>query len=482
MKKTSRLIQLLYSLSNEERKRLHRFVQSPYFNTDKYVTKLLDVFDKDIIGKRTLDEVASCKVYNKVFDKPSKSQKQLDEKEKKFFRAKMSILTQLTKHFISIEALKSHKTYSNDLLLSELLKRRQFDLFESVIKKERKILEAEQEKGIKYFEFKYMLEQKILDYLSLDIRTLMKNDNIDETNRSLDIKYLLNKLHLHLGTISLVRSLDKTYDFSSIEAITQLLDLPQYKKHPIVQIYRIGIKMVNSSKEGDYKELVELLRNVQFENKFYFYAIASNFCTYRIMSGELSYQRHLFDLYKMMENNNALKQNNRISIDLLKNIIRVSSYVKEFEWGRFIIEKYRPHILEEVRDSVCYFNLGHIAFYEKKYKEAIQNLIRVERINLSYDINCRILIMKSHYETDEEYDERTVQIFRSAGKFIGDNKQIAAKRKKADKNFINSLINLYRIKHGVGKKVLKDIRQIIESFDLINYKLWLIEKIKEIEK
>jgi len=63
----------------------HRFVQSPYFNTDKYVTKLLDVFDKDIIGKRTLDEVASCKVYNKVFDKPSKSQKQLDEKEKKFF-------------------------------------------------------------------------------------------------------------------------------------------------------------------------------------------------------------------------------------------------------------------------------------------------------------------------------------------------------------------------------------------------------------
>jgi len=183
-----------------------------------------------------------------------------------------------------------------------------------------------------------------------------------------------------------------------------------------------------------------------------------------------------------MEDKDLLKESGSIPVNKLKNLIAVACHAEEFEWGEYIIEKYRSYITKEFRDSVCYYNIGAIAFYQKDYKTAIQNFIRVERINLNYDLNCRMLILRSHYETDEEYDERTVQIFRSTEKFVNDNKQLSPVRKKANKNFINTLINLYRVKHRSGKMTIAGIRQKIEKFDLLSYKRWLLEKIQEIEK
>ncbi len=486
--KPFRLIQLLSVFSNDEIKGLNRFVQATYFNTDKYVIKLLDVLTKDVIGKRTFDESVQWRAYRKVFDKTPQSQENLNEKEKKLLGAKMSALTQLAKDFLTIEALKEHKTYRSDLLLSELLKKRQFDLFQSVIKKERKKLETEQERGVAYHQHEYMIEQKTLDYLLLNRNLLAKNDNLMELNQSLDTRYLLDKLNLHLGTISIVRSFlgEKNLDFSSMKAIDNLLNLPQYEKHPLVKIYQTAIGMMQTQSHKDYISLLKLLDSdaqyIPKDNVLDFYIMATNFCAAGIRSGALEYHQYLFDLYKVMEDKDLLREGNIIPINKLKNVIAVACHVEEFEWGEYIIEKYRSYIPRDIRESVCYFNLGAILFCQRDYKKAINNLIRVERVNLNYDLNCRILILKSHYETDEDYDDRTLQIFRSAEKFINDNKQLSSSRKKAYKNFFRILINLYRIKHQVGKMTLENVKQKMNKFEVIDQKRWLLEKIQEIEK
>lgn len=485
--KPSRLIQLLSSLSNDEMKRLNRFVQAAYFNTDKYVTKLLEVLNKDVIGKRTFDESVQWRVYDKVFDKSPKSQAELDVKEKKLLGAKMSALTQLTKDFLTTEALKEHKTYRNDLLLSELLSRRQFDLFQSVVKKERKVLEAQQERGIEYHQHEYMIERKTLDYLLLNRNLLIKDDNLNKMNQSLDTRYLLNKLELHLAAIGFISSLGKRkYDFSSIDAVENLLSLTQYQNHSLIKIYQAAILMMQTSEHKNYGVLLKLLEsevhNIPKDDILNFYIMATNFCAAQIRSGELTYHKHVFELYKVMEDKDLLKEGNSIPINKLKNLIVVACHNGDFEWGKNIVRKYRSYIAKAYRESACYFNLGVIAFYQKDYKTAIQNFIRVGRINVSYDTSCRVMILKSYYETDREYDERTAQIFRSAEKFINDNKQLSAAHKKAYKNFINTLINLYRVKHRTGKMTTQSIRQKIEKFELINAKPWLLEKINELEK
>jgi len=485
--KPFRLIQLLSAFSNDEIKGLNRFVQATYFNTDKYVAKLLDVLTKDVIGKRTFDEAVQWRVYDKVFDKSPDSQEKLDEKEKKLLGAKMSALTKLAKDFLTIEALKEDKTYRNDLLLSDLLKKRQFDLFQSVIKKERKKLETEQERGVAYHQHEYMIERKTLDYLLLNRSLLVKNDNLMALNRSLDIHYLLDKLELHIAAVGIISSLgEKNYDFSSIEAIENLLDLVQYQGHPLIKIYRVAIKMMETQKHKNYELLLELLETqsqyIPKDNALDFYIMATNFCLSGIRSGFLEYHKYIFELYKVMENKDLLREGNFIPINKLKNVIVASCHIKEFEWAEYIIEKYRPYMPKQFRDSACYFNLGVIAFYQENYKTAIQNFIRVERVNVNYDTSCKVMILKSYYETDEDYDDRTLQIFRSAEKFINDNKQLSPAHKKAYKNFINVLINLYRVKHRTGKMTAESICKKIEKFELINDKRWLLEKIDELEK
>jgi len=123
-KNTPRLIELLSSLSSKEWKSLHRYVRSPYFNTDKALVKLLDILERDVVGKRAYNESAQWRVYRKIFDRMPAGENELLPKEKKLLGASMSKLTQLVKHFITIEMLNKNAAYSTHLLLEGLLEKK----------------------------------------------------------------------------------------------------------------------------------------------------------------------------------------------------------------------------------------------------------------------------------------------------------------------------------------------------------------------
>jgi len=97
------------------------------------------------------------------------------------------------------------------------------------------------------------------------------------------------------------------------------------------------------------------------------------------------------------------------------------------------------------------------------------------------DLGTRIMLLKSHYELDKEYDERTMQIFRSAERFVKGNKALEIKRKKGFKNFIRVLVNIYRIRHRVGKMTTAKVRTTLDKFEFNSDKKWLLEKIEVLE-
>jgi len=107
-------------------------------------------------------------------------------------------------------------------------------------------------------------------------------------------------------------------------------------------------------------------------------------------------------------------------------------------------------------------------------------IIRVDKVELAYDLDVKILLLKAHYQLDKEYDERTMQIFRSVERFVRGNQTLSTFAKKSYKNLIQIIINLYRVKHRVGKRTLEQIRQKMEKMNFIGDKKWLLEKIEEI--
>jgi len=456
-------IELLKKFSEKEIERLIFFVESLYFNSDLYIVKLLEVLKKQVLDEPYFNNALQRMVYEHVFDKKI-AITGLNVSQKQQLNHKLSALLRLVERFLVVEGLEEHQAYYNDILLQKILMKKQFKLFNRYVKRNKKQLKTQSKKDIQYYEHLQKIEKKVLEYLYLNGQLNIK-DNLPKLNYNLDMTYIIDKFSLHITLLHLEEVTLKKYDASSIEAMEKLINLPQYAVHPLICIYLAIIDFTKAPNEASYHQLLLLLdihtSAISKENLNGFYVLATNFCIRQIQTGEFDY-RQLFDLYKIMYEKDLLIENNFISINKLKTVVAVGCRVGEFEWIMGIVEKYQPFVEKVVRKSVYHFNLGVVAFYQKDYEKALHHFIRVESVNFNYDLNCRVIMMKTHYEVDREYDERTQQIYRSAEKYFNENKQLTPKKKKAYKNFIRTLINLYRIRHRATRMRLEDLKAKLE--------------------
>lgn len=480
------LIDLLKALDKKEFDRFIRFVSSTYFNTDKQLLQLLGSLKKHVIHKNEFTSIQQKKVYIDLFPQKKIKTDLLDNKQKKELWVKMALLTKLAKRFLTIEALDASPSHDTELLSQKLLEKKQFNLLNRQLVKSSKEQLKKDIKGLNHYAYAFHIELSRMNYFHQS-GMLLKEDNFDMLVYNLDMYYLLNKLKLQVTMQSLMNvSAQKFYNFKPMEAIHSLLELPQYADNPLIILFITSIELLKHNNEQTYRELLNLLETYQAvipkELLVGFYVVACNFCAFKIRTGDIQYKKETFELYKVMDTKNLLIENNFIEVVKLKNIITCSCHVGEFEWAIKIINKYYPFVKKDQQKEVYHFNLGLIEFYQSNFKEAISHFIRVEKVNLAYDVDCKMLLLKSHFQMDTQYDERTVQIFRSTERFIQGNKSMPFSHKRSYKNFIQTVINLYRIRHKVGKKSLQVVHENLKKMDFINDKKWLLEKIKEIRK
>jgi len=391
-------------------------------------------------------------------------------------------LTRLAERFLIIEALEENKAYRSDLMCQKLLEKKQYLLFNRTVKKEKKDLTEQLYEDPAYHNRHYKLAENVIRYL-VQTGEIYRKDNLPEILYHLDVRHFLEKLSLYITMLSKKGKSAETYDTSSMEITLQLLDLPQYAKHPLLQVYKATIHLIKTQNEAAYRTLSDVLeQNLSFipkANLHLFYATLTNFCIRQINKGQLGY-RDLFELYQTIESKNLLIEGNFVSSVNLKSAIICACRINEFDWAKEIIEKYKSLIIKPIQKSVYHFNLGVIAFYQNDYPTALHHFIRVDDVSTDYDINCRIMLMKSHYETDEDYDERTVQIFRSAEKFFKENKHLSPTRKRSYRNFVRILIYIYKFRHLSTKMTLESIKERLEKQDVNSDRNWLLEKIENL--
>lgn len=478
-------IELLSTFSEKELKGLKEILSCRYFNTDVHVIKLLEILRKRILNKRIFSSDLQLDVYQRVFADLPKPKGGLNKNQKSLLNAKLNALTRLAEQFLVCEVLKKDEVHKSELLYPELLERKQLMLFNRHINKNKKQLHDLSAKDVLQYEQLYKIENNILSSIYRNGQLLAK-DNVSDANRSLDIYYLLNKLSLHTTAVSLLQSSDKkTYDFSSMEAANRLLDISEYAQHPLIMLYQANIKLSETQDNEVYNNLLNLLDKyvevvpVHLLRSYYFLAI--NYCISKVWTDRLKYTKEIFDLFVIMHNRNLLIDSNFISVSAFKHLITVSCQVGEFEWAENIIEYYRPFVRKEVRASVCHFLYGVIAFYRKNYETAHDNFIQVDKVNLIYDINTRVLVLKCLYEKEKAYNEYTMTAFRSAESFFKLNKQLPKKNKKGYVNFIKILMTLYRIRHHEKSRTLEWAAGQLEQQEFNSDKRWLLEKIEELK-
>jgi len=478
------VVDLLNSLSKSELADLGSFVACDYHNTDVQIVHLLEGLRQEVIHQKAFDDEAQCVVYSAIFPKKTAPKQSLNAQQKGSLLAKMTLLLRLVETFLMQEELKENTACQTELLHPQLLRRKQFALFQRNITKDNKILDTKTAKGVADYAQQFKIQSAILDYFRKK-ELLTKEDNLPKLIESLDVYYLVNKLELYVTCISLTDfSAQKSYDYAPMNAISTLLDIPQYANHPLIHTYQVAANLLKDNTIELYEKLIELLdtnstfiANHDLDN---FYKIAISFCTSKIKEGDSTYYRQIFDLFQIMDNKNLLKEGNFMSAGKLKNIITVSCKVGEFDWAKEAIEKYRPNLEKAHAKSVYHFNMGAVAFYQNDFKTALSHFIRVEKVNLAYDINCRIMLLKSHYELDHEYDERTIRTFLLSERFIQSHKGLITRDKKAYKNFVRILINIYNTRHGAGKMTAEKVKKKLKKLEFVSDKKWLEEKVERL--
>jgi len=483
------ILELLHTFSEKELEDLSAVVGCRYFNTDKYVVTLLKSLTTHVLTQAKdesiqFDDAMRCAVYKDVFSEKKRAKDALNPGEYNFLKAKMNTLARITEQYLCNEVMKTDKAFKTKALYQKLLDKRQNYLLNRHITRDQKLLEEMQARGVDYYDFQFEVESGVLHKLFRD-EEIGTGDNLPEVNESLDLYYLLNKLKLHLTAVSFMSSLaTKQYDFSSIEALSDLLKLQPYAEHPLVQVYQTAIELLKKNHDSVYEQFSRQLfthaEAIPREDLKGLYVVATIFCAKQIKMGQPMYKQ-LFELHHAMDIQNLLSEGNFIELRKLKNVLGVARRVGESEWALKILKKYTPMLKKAFRESVYHFHCGLIAFDKKNYNKAISHLAKVDKINDVYDINGRIMFLKAHYETDTEYDERTVRILLQSEKFIKNRKNLIVNDKKAYKNFIRILINIYNTRYGVGKMTKEKIKRKLEKFEFVSDKKWLEEKISELE-
>jgi len=481
------IMKLLEGLSKNEMKRIEYFLQNKYFNTDKAVERLFLYFKKYIKKhhfKTGLDDALRLKMYNYILPNGAVGAP-LDDKQKAYLTAKIALLTDAVKQFLMVEALRENETYQHILLHKKLLEKKQFYTLEKSIRKQKRTLDQQSEKGSDYYFEAMQAEQVILDFLYQQGK-ILKQDNLPELAFNFDTYYLIQQLEYHLTTLSLMSASANTkpYDSERFNMVLGLAHLPQYAAHPLIRSYQLAIDMIQHNNGEAYRDLLDLIAvnkmMIPRNNLIDFYILAASFCARRTKEGKEEYYRHSFEIFKIMAREDLLVNNNFIQVSFLKNIISAACRVGEFEWAKNMLEKYQVFTRAEVREQTFHFNSAVIEFHQKNYKQVIHHCIRVHSINPTYDVNCRMIELKACYELDREYSEATLQRFDTAIQAVRLHKRLSTQDKKAWGNFLYAAKGLYKIKHDINKTDATRLGEKIEGFASVNDKKWLLEKMGEI--
>lgn len=480
--KNNKTIDLLKQFSNQELDKFRLFLESPYHNTDEALIQLfsgLVSFLLDEHNNHSLTELVA-QLKNKPLSKG-----ELSKKDRTYLNAKMSLLYHLALQFLCLETFdEEHPTYKA-LVIESLLAKRQMTASASFLKKEQKKLRQQSYQHIRNHRTAFELEKGRLNYL-LQNRLIEKKNNITEVLQQLDTYYLLTRQNYENLALSLSRvSNNAHFEEELLDLASPLKRKSPYAEHQLIQVNNIIADLMKTNEETYYFELIRFLDEETLvlspKQLQEFYKAALNFCMHQAFRGKLEFLQYLFELYQTLDEKNLLLEKGRMSIARLKNIVSVCCKVGDFEWGSAAVEKYKPLLNHPDPDSVVHVNLGAIAFYQHDYKQAIYHLIRVDKVSTGYDLDCRIMLLKSYYELDEDYDERTMTMFRTVAMFIRNHTQLSSKRKKAFKNFVRITINLYRYKHRATKMQLDSIRSKIESLEFFSDKKWLLDKINHLK-
>lgn len=458
------------------------FVTSPYFNKHDRVVSLASYLSK-IFPHFNEKNCEGKVVYKEVFGKGTYDNTKLAP----VFSYSMRLLEQFMAQQTFEKNLSEPKVYLNQFLQEKNLHK----YATKILTRTDSSLEKSEKRNADYIRKKLSIK-RAFSLNDAAVGNLLKSETLEQKQLFLEASFLSEKIQDACELLVKGRILKKDpKEITENFAIKEVISNPdRYDQFPAIKIYLGLFNMLSSGDEKYYRSILILIEEVEdFFNLGELktiYSYIQNFCVSKINSGESSYFREVFNLYKLMVEKGVIFEKGFLSQWYYKNIIYVATRLDERKWVENFMEVYRHKLDPAIAENAYSFNLASYYYSIGEFEKVLQLLLQVEYNDPRYALGAKVLLLQSYYDL-EEY-EALFSLTDSFRQFLKRNNLLADARKSGYASLfklakraakIQSRIE-YSSKEVIQREVEK-LKTDFEKADRIFYKNWLQKKIEGLE-
>lgn len=476
-------IDVIKTFSKEEMKRFSDFANSPYHNSSKSVSKLVELVKKyypDFENRNFTKE----KIYSKVFSS--------SDYNDQVMRNLMSDALQLGFDFLKTEAIGRDNTIEMRYILHEMRTRNLEALYDKNLKAAYRSVQREHSLDFLYFENLYKLECEVFlnelthnrqeEVYPVVVRQgeLLTYDFISKLiNHIIDMK--VNETYYNIKDSDTFTK--KLFEGIDIENILGKLKLSSEKEYSVLQIFYYRAMLSLQGNEDDYLKFKDLyLNNTSLFNRPTNYNLMTTmetFCIDHIKLDSAKYRAELNSVHRKSIELNLLKLYEQGTLNLLKfwNIFINSVEINQIDWAEEFAEKYYDELESEIKEGALNFARAIILYKRKDFDKALEVLNKTKLSQFLFRLSIKTFYLRIYYEKGD---------YQSAGFALDSYKQFLYKNKTISEAYRNVYLNfaavyndLLRTSSGEKTSGKSELITKMESMSPNVYnKHWLIEMIE----
>ena len=309
-----------------------------------------------------------------------------------------------------------------------------------------------------------------------------KKSNINRIDENLNAFFVLEKLRLALSIFTRQKYIQFERELPFLEVIFELIASGKMDNYPLIKLYHYAV-LTYQSEDGDtiYYQLKDgLLALPSLTGNSYvreLITIALSYCIGKINQNNPAFYREALNWYQVMIREDMLIEHDHLAATTYRNIILIAIRLQEYEWATVFAQNYSVYLKPDTRESAMMLSLGQIAFHKKDYDQVLNNLMNVDYLSLSYNLQSKLILAATYYELGE-YDLLS-NFLPTFSTYLRRKKQALSTDKfKRHQKFINLLSQITKTPDWEKGK-WEDIRVQLESDQEVVSYSWLREKVAE---
>lgn len=478
--KNSKLVSLLSKLSQKEFKEFGKFVKSPYFNSNSNIVKLYDLITKHFPDFNN-PKLTKENIYSNIYP----GEKYNDST----VRGLLAAALKLGEEFLTVNFLRENENHYKEFLLTQLCRRKIFDLFNIHLKNTRAELEKISSKDEDYFYLKYRIETQISTiesklYIPLTQKDIPGDTHTNDTDNLINY-FLISLMKRYNYLLTKTGSLNVSLDLKFFDEVIQYLHKTDLSKIPVLNYHYNRAMLYISGMDKKYylvleKILYDDFDNLEHSDRYNLFTTLQNYCVQANRDKSENTSDIQYKLYEFAIEKDILTFSDEEPLHhiLFSNIIATSISLDKLKETREFIEKYKSRLAPERAESAVNLNMAKVYYKEKNFKEALSCLSLVHQDDVFYKVGIKNLYAMIYYESG--LIEELFLLLDSYRSFLSSNVVIGEKLKENHFNFVSTLTKFLKLKDVGEKSEIEYLKHETESLKSLLSKQWLIEKMNEL--